>query len=606
MAERRISYTVRDFAALRQELIDYTRRYYPDLIDNFNDASIYSVLMDLNAAVTDNLHYHIDRSIQETVLEFAQQRSSIYNIARTYGLKIPGNRPSVVVCDISINVPVSTGQFPNVDYMGVIKAGSQFIGAGQTFENVNDINFASNFDANGIPNQKVIPVLDAQGNYSSYNITKREVLVNGVTKVFKKVITPADATPFLSLFLPERNVLGVTAIIQKDGITYNNVPSNSEFLSTIGKWYEVPSLSEEYVFVPDPTKPVDAAGIKVGRYIKPETKFMTEFTPENFMKITFGGGNTTTNAQLANFAQTGVPLRLNDYQNNLSLGTIPKANTTLFIQYRVGGGLASNVGVNTINTVGTVDFVVNGNSVQVANAVRNSIQVNNVTAAIGGANPPSVEEVRQLVTFNFSSQNRAVTIGDYYLLLSKMPGQFGVPAKVGVLENNNKINIILLNQDSDGKMTQNVPQVMKDNIATYLSNYRMMNDYIQVDTGKAIDLAFEIYVSLLKTSNQNAIISEIVSQVNDYMLPQSREFGQNVLVSEIKRIVQGIQGVANVSTVNVFNRVGGKYSSSQTSQKYEDSVTKQIKLINDIVYAQPTEFYQIRFPNNDIGIRVQQ
>jgi hypothetical protein len=120
MAEKRISYTVRDFAAIRQELIDYTRQYYPELIDNFNDASIFSVLMDLNAAVTDNLHYHIDRSIQETVLEFAKQRSSIYNIARTYGLKIPGNRPSIAVCDISINVPVF-GDRPNPDYMGVLK-----------------------------------------------------------------------------------------------------------------------------------------------------------------------------------------------------------------------------------------------------------------------------------------------------------------------------------------------------------------------------------------------------------------------------------------------------------------------------------------------------
>ena len=138
MAEKRISYTVRDFAAIRQELIDYTRQYYPELIDNFNDASIFSVLMDLNAAVTDNLHYHIDRSIQETVLEFAKQRSSIYNIARTYGLKIPGNRPSIAVCDISINVPVF-GAEPNVAYMGVLKAGSQFVGAGQTFENVFDI-----------------------------------------------------------------------------------------------------------------------------------------------------------------------------------------------------------------------------------------------------------------------------------------------------------------------------------------------------------------------------------------------------------------------------------------------------------------------------------
>jgi len=605
MAEKRISYTVRDFAAIRQELIDYTRQYYPDLIDNFNDASIFSVLMDLNAAVTDNLHYHIDRSIQETVLEFAKQRSSIYNIARTYGLKIPGNRPSIAVCEISINVPV-LGDRPNPDYMGVLKAGSQFVGAGQTFENINDINFASQYDSSGNPNQKVVPILDASNNVQSYNITKREVLVNGITKVFKKVITPADATPFLSLYLPERNVINVSSIIQKDGITYNNIPTYQEFLSPVGKWYEVQALAEDNVFIPDPGKTTDQSNIKVGKYIKTNNRFISEFTPENFMKLTFGGGNTSADDQLASFVQTGVPLRINDYQNNLSLGYIPTPNTTLFIQYRVGGGLESNVGVNVINTVGNVIFDVNGPSIEIANAVRNSIQCTNITAAIGGANPPSVEEVRNYVTFNFSSQNRAVTIGDYYSILQKMPGQFGVPAKIGILENNNKINVIVLSQDVNGKMTQNVPQVLKTNIASYLSNYRMMNDYISVDTGKVIDLAFEIYVTIAKNTNQNSIISDVISKVNDYMLPQRREFGQDVLISEIKSIVQNIEGVVNISDVKVFNRVGGKYSTSQTAQKYEDSTTKQIKLIDDVVYAQPTEFYQIRYSNTDIGVRVKQ
>jgi hypothetical protein len=278
----------------------------------------------------------------------------------------------------------------------------------------------------------------------------------------------------------------------------------------------------------------------------------------------------------------------------------------LFIQYRVGGGLESNVGVNVINTVGNVNFDVNGDSVEIANAVRNSIQCTNVTAAIGGSNPPSTEEVRNYVTFNFSSQNRAVTIGDYYSILQKMPGQFGVPAKIGILENNNKINVIILSQDVNGKMTQNVPQVLKTNIASYLSNYRMMNDYVSVDTGKVIDLAFEIYVTLTKNTNQNSIISDIVTKVNDYMLPQSREFGQDVMISEIKSIVQNIEGVVNISEVKVFNRVGGKYSSSQTAQKYQDSTTKEIKLIDDVIYAQPTEFYQIRYSNTDIGIRVKQ
>jgi hypothetical protein len=134
----------------------------------------------------------------------------------------------------------------------------------------------------------------------------------------------------------------------------------------------------------------------------------------------------------------------------------------------------------------------------------------------------------------------------------------------------------------------------------------MMNDYIQVDTGKVIDLAFEIFVTLAKTNNQNAIISQIISQVDAYMLPQSRELGQDVLISEIKRIVQGIEGVVNISNVDVFNRVGGNYSTSQTTQKYEDAATKKIKLVNDIIYAQPTEFYQIRYPNKDIGVRVLQ
>ena len=603
MAERRISYTVRDFAAIRQELIDYTREFYPDVVSNFNDASIFSLFLDLNAAVTDNLHYHIDRSIQETVLEFAQQRSSLYNIARTYGLKLPGNRPSIAVCDITITVPV-LGDKANVDYMGVLKSGSQFIGAGQTFENSNDIDFSSQYSSSGQLNQKVIPNLDQNNRTISYNITKREVLVNGITKVFKKVINPSDSVPFLSIFLPERNVLNVTSIIQKDGITYNNIPPDSDFISINGKWYEVSALADDMVFIPDPTKPTDKAGIKVGNYITTDNRFMTEYTPEGFIKLTFGGGNTSANDQLKLFAQTGVNLRLNDYQNNLALGYIPKSNTTLFIQYRVGGGLESNVGVNTITTVGTVDLVVNGNSPEITNSVVSSIQCTNVTAAIGGANPPSIEEVRNFTTFNFSSQNRAVTINDYYSIIQKMPGQFGVPAKVSILEDNNKIKVLILSQDQNGKMTQSVPQTLKDNIATYLSNYRMMNDYISVDTAKVIDLAFEIFVSLNKSSSQNSIIADIIDKVNVYMDPQNRNLGQDVLISEIRRVVQGIEGVINVSDIKVFNRVGGKYSSSQTSQIYSDNNTKQIKLIDETINSTPSEFYQIRYPDTDIGIRV--
>ena len=186
MSDRKISYGVRDFQSIRTELLNYVRTYYPDLINDFNDASIFSVFLDLNAAVADNLHYHIDRSLQETVLQYAQQKSSIYNIARTYGLKIPGQRPSLTLCDFSITVP-PFGDKPDASYAGVLERGVQVLGNGVIFESINEIDFSSDYDGQGLPNRTVIPNF-LNNNIINYTLTKREPVINGVTKVFKRVI----------------------------------------------------------------------------------------------------------------------------------------------------------------------------------------------------------------------------------------------------------------------------------------------------------------------------------------------------------------------------------------------------------------------------------
>ena len=305
MAEKRISYTVRDFQDVRTELINFTKSYYPDLIDNFNDASIFSALLDLNAAVSDNLHFHIDRSIQETVLQYAQQKSSIFNIARTYGLKLPGQRPSVALVDFSITVPAN-GDKDDERYEGILRRGSQVTGVGQIFENVYDIDFSSPYNSQGFPNRLKIPNFDGNNNLISYTITKREIVVNGITKVFKQVITANDVRPFFELFLPEKNVLGVTSVIQKDGTNYANVPTVAEFLTPTGKWYEVDALAQDRVFIEDPTKPSDLPGVKVGKYVVTSDKFITEYTPEGFLKMTFGGGNNSAEDQLREFARSGI------------------------------------------------------------------------------------------------------------------------------------------------------------------------------------------------------------------------------------------------------------------------------------------------------------
>jgi len=603
MANNKINYTDRDFEAIRTGLINYTKQYYPELIQNFNDASVFSVLMDLNAAVADNLHYHIDRSIQETVLQYAQQKSSIYNIARTYGLKIPGYRPSVAVVDISITVP-PLGDAEDYRYLGILRAGSQFNGGGTTFETVYDIDFSTQYNQEGAVNRTKVPTFDANNKIINYVITKREVVVNGTTKVFKRVINASDVVPFFNFFLPERNVLGVNAIIQRDGTSYPNVPNYGEFTTAAGKWYEVDALAEDTVFIEDPTKPVDNAGIKVGKYIKTENRFITEYTPEGFLKIQFGGGTTTPNIQLANFAKQGINLDLANYQNNIGLGLTVQPNTTIFVQYRTGGGLASNVGVGVINQVGTIDFAVNGPSDSINSNVLNSLVVNNVTAAIGGANPPSTEEVRNMVAFNFAAQKRAVTVNDYKSLIDTMPGKFGAPAKVAITENNNKITIQILSYDGSGKLTQTVSNNLKTNLATYLSKFRMINDYISIDVAKVVDLAFDIYVVIESNVNQGQVITEVINQVSNYMAPENREMGQNVNVSDVRRLIQNTAGVISLSKLQVFNKVGGQYSTSETSQRYIDKTTREIELIDDNIFAEPTQIYQVRFDNKDIRVFV--
>ena len=603
MANNKINYTDRDFESIRDGLINYTKQYYPELIQNFNDASVFSVLMDLNAAVADNLHYHIDRSIQETVLQYAQQKSSIYNIARTYGLKIPGYRPSVAVVDISITVP-PLGDAEDYRYLGILRAGSQFNGGGTTFETVYDIDFSTQYNQEGSVNRTKVPTFDANNKIINYIITKREVVVNGTTKVFKRVINATDVVPFFNFFLPERNVLGVNAIIQRDGTSYPNVPNYGEFLNANNKWYEVDALAEDTVFIEDPTKPVDNAGIKVGKYIKTENRFITEYTPEGFLKIQFGGGTTTPNIQLANFAKQGINLDLANYQNNIGLGLTVQPNTTIFVQYRTGGGLASNVGVGVINQVGTIDFAVNGPSDSINSNVLNSLVVNNVTAAIGGANPPSTEEVRNMVGFNFAAQRRAVTVNDYKSLIDTMPGKYGAPAKVAITENNNKITVQILSYDQTGKLTQTVSNNLKTNLATYLSKFRMINDYIQIDVAKVIDLAFDIYVVVESSVNRGQVITEVINQVSNYMAPENRDMGENVNISDIRRLIQNTSGVISLSNLQVFNKVGGQYSTSETSQRYVDKATKEIQLIDDNIFAEPTQIYQIRFNNKDIRVFV--
>jgi len=546
---KKISYATRDFAGLRQELVNLTKEYYPDLVKNTNDASIYSVLLDLNAAVTDNLHYHIDRVWQETMLDFAQQRQSLFHIAKTYGIRLPGTRPSVALCDFSINVPVR-GDKEDERYLGTIKAGAQVSGGGQSFETIEDIDFANPFNSKGEPNRLKIPNFDGNNRLVSYTIVKREAVVNGVTRIFRKVITELDQKPFLKLYLPEQNVLGVTAVIHKDGTSFAGNPTNSEFLDPTNKWYEVKSLIQDKVFVQDPTNASDRDNFRAGKYISVANKFITEYTPESYFSVTFGSGNVDPMDNLDDYMNGSLKVNLGTYLNNMSLGALPKVGTTVFIKYRIGGGKDSNLGVNVITSIDDVDFVLTGPNSSINTQVNQSLIVTNITPAIGGADQPSIDEIRNMIAYNFAAQNRAVTLNDYKSLIETMPSTYGAPAKVNVMEEDNKVKIKLLSYDENGNLSDTVSTTLKNNILNYLSEYRMINDYVDIESGQVIDMGLEIDLVIDK------------------------------------------------------NLTGGEYSSAEVAQSYSDPATKEILQSDMTIYMKSNQIFQIRFPNKDIKIRV--
>jgi hypothetical protein len=185
-----------------------------------------------------------------------------------------------------------------------------------------------------------------------------------------------------------------------------------------------------------------------------------------------------------------------------------------------------------------------------------------------------------------------------------MPSEFGAPAKVSVTENDNKILIQLLSYDTSGKLTSIVSNTLRQNVANYLSNYRMMNDYISILTAEVIDLSVEVSIVLDSAQNSGQIITNVIDKISTYFDPQIRQLGQNVYLSELSSIIQNQNGVLTVAGLSIYNQVGGQYSSAETSMEYSDAETKQIAPVDDTIFAQPSQVYQIRYPNKDIKVSV--
>lgn len=635
MSEKSINYMARDFNTIKSELISLSKQYYPELADSFSDASVGAWLIDLVAAVGDDLNYYIDRCYNEQNVNTASLMSSVTNMARLNGLKVPGPKAAMCEVEISVTIPGTLDSGPNWKLAPTIKQGAVVSNGSIEFELTEDVNFAEQFNRDAVSNRRFAPSRDARGVVNGYIVTKNVIVSAGRTRVYKRILTKNEIKPFMEVLLPFKNVMGIEGVLFKETSNLAIQPDTFEFYvnaekfrmadesMTTYRFFEVNSLTDQYIFGQEVETPGSLVvgkdphviivqnkdGKEEYRYYKGSwmplmQKFITEYTDNGYLKLIFGSGNNSVDV-----SESGTPSAYGEYQltkmvNNDLTGILPKSGWTMYILYRDGGGRISNISPGALNRISSVQWVFDElaiTPIEKRNIV-NSVRVSNVSQGVAGIDSPSVNEIKYLVKYNTSAQDRCVTVKDYELRVKMMPAKFGAPYRCKAIEDNNKILIYTLGLTSDGKLTSYLPDPMKENIAEYLSRFKSLGDYVELRSGNVYSIKAEVDAFIEKGYNRQSVVKSIINVVSNFFNTEDRAMGEDLFIGDLEKQISSIDGVANLIDFRL------RYKDTDDSKVPPVSVSddKLIDLVstNKVLPCDAQGMYQIENVNDDISVRV--
>lgn len=635
MSEKRISYLNRNFDNYKQALIEFSKKYYPDTFFNFDDASVASWMLDINADIADNLSYHIDRVYQETNINSANEDASLYAIARSNGVKIPGPKGAMAEVKFTCKVPISKTNEPDLSYAPIIRKGTKVTGGVQVFELLNDVDFSKQYDEDGQSNRTIIPVNNSNGVVVQYKIEKLAVVVAGETKIYRETVYTKDINPFMEIVIPVKSVMNVESIIVRKGTSLQNFPTYGQFYSNvedvcsgdtngngkITRFFEVDSLAQQEIWGVSGTSNeavmtsgfTEDYGITRGEWKQVKHKFITEYTDKGYLKVIFGAGMDSRIDEI----DTGNASPFSKYIisktiKNDSLGYLPEPESTIFILYRVGGGKASNLARGAINTISLLNAEINGADKTISAAVRRSLVVESTTPSVSGKDMPTADELRYFIKYNNGAQNRCVTVKDYVSRILELPPKYGTPFRIGVSEENNKIMVYLLGVDGDGKLTSSLPVTLINNIQDYLSGFRMINDYVEIKSGKIINIGFDIDLFIDKNYNKSDVVASVINLVRDYMDINRHNLGDDIFIGDLEKEIMKLDGVISIINMEVLNKFGEGYSNTKTTQEIKESdlsdedatyYTLDLEASEGVIYSDGDTMLEVKYPERD-DIRV--
>lgn len=571
---------------------------------------------------------------------------------------------------------------PDESYVPYIKRGTKFSDGKTTFELIDDVDFGQQFDENGISNRQIIAERDGNGNIINYTYKKLGIARAGQRKIFTKEILNSDLKQFMSITINDSDITNIESIICKQGVANNTDPIIHEFFVDQEKYYdfnglpveryfEVENLCEQYrygyevemnddgsfkdtyynpvwqtidefivtdengsVVVDEETGAPIIEPIRMamkGKWKRLKNKFITEFQDNGALKIIFGTGLLNNYGEIPEGANQLTRYMMSRMEANDYMGVLPQAGCTMYILYHVGGGDMSNIGANTLTNITYLNMSIEGNCNDPNNdkkkiSVKNTLKVTNPTPSYGGKDSPSNEEIKYLIKYNSAEQARCVTLKDYYARISKIHPKYGCPFRHSVVEENNKVVIYTLGLDYKGHLMSQLSETVAENIKEYLREYKCVNDFVEIRSGKVINVAFDVNVYIDKTYDKSEVIARIIELIRNYMDIRKHIMGEDIFLGDLEKEISKLDGVINLIALRCYNKVGSSdgYSDDKITQStvdesscYErerveklggDADENEIDLSESdkVLFSSIDSMFEIKYPNKDIRVRIKQ
>jgi len=613
---KEIKYLNKDFSDFRGDLIGYAKNYFPDVYNDFNEASPGMMFIEMASYVGDVLSYYIDNQMKENLLLHAEERVNVIDIARTLGYKTKPSIPSVVRLNVYQIVPADAAGEPSMEFAMKVMEGMEVESdSGVRFITQGSVDFSQ--DSITSPRETTVYQTDSITGDVTYFLLMKEV--DALAGEVKSVDIVFDSTPtkFDKIKIDDTNIITIDSVVDADG----------------NKWYEVPYLAQDNIFesvensfANDPDMSTDNDTIPYIMTMRRTSKrFTTHVNADNTTELWFGAGVSSQPDEviIPSTSNMGVSLPYGNTGNSHMNGTInidrafdpantlftrayglAPRDTTLTVNYVAGGGITSNVGSRKISTIinSTTWFDKDNLDSADATIIENSLAIINLEPASGGRSGETVEEIKYNALAHFSTQNRAVTREDYLARVYAMPAHFGSVGKVYIdndeLGNQLAINIYTLGYNED-KQCIPLTSLGKDNLQTYLSQYRMLTDAVNILDAYVINIGIDFEVIPRPGYNSKALLLTCIDTLKKIFDIDNWALQEPIVISQVVTAldkVEGVQTVKDFKIKNLFN-IENDYSGNIYDL---DSATK-----NGVIYpSMDTSIFEVKFPDKDIKGRV--